>query len=111
MLNVTPQGAVDVVRLTGPLNHESAGKLVEGVESGLTDGQPMIVLDLSDVPLLDSAALDALLDLHDWAQLRGGTVKLASLSPLCADVLRVTGVSAQFQVFKDVKLAVGSFVQ
>lgn len=111
MISIAPQGAVDVVRPSGALNHENAGKLVEAVESGLTEGQPMIVLDMADVPLVDSAALEALLDLHDWAALRGGIVKLAALTPLCADVLRVTGVGSQFQVYKDVKLAVGSFVQ
>lgn len=111
MISMAPQGAVEVVRLSGPLNHDNASKLVETVESGLTDGQPLLVLDMSDVPLLDSAALEALMDLHDWAQLRGGIVKLASLSPLCADVMRVTGVGSYFQIHKDVKSAVGSFVQ
>lgn len=111
MISVAPQGAVDVVRFDGSLNHENADKLVEAVESDLTEGQPMVVLDMSDVPLLDSAGLEALMDLRDWALVRGGVVKLASLSPLCADVLRVTGVSSHFQVYKDVKVAVGSFVQ
>ena len=111
MLSVESQGAVDVVRLNGPLNHENAGQLVETVQLSLTEGQPMVVLDMSDVPLLDSAGLDALLDVHDWALLQGGTVKLASLTQLCADVLRVTGVGGHFQIHKEVKLAVGSFVQ
>jgi anti-anti-sigma factor len=111
MISMAPQGAVDVVRLNGSLTHENADKLVETVEPGLTEGQPMIVLDMSDVPLLDSAGLEALMDLHDWAQVRGGVVKLASLSPLCADVLRVTGVGSHFPIYKDVKVAVGSFVQ
>ena len=111
MISVEPQGAVDVVRLSGPLNHENADQLVETVQSGLAGGQPMVVLDMSDVPLMDSAALDALLDIHDWTQLKGGVVKLASLTPLCGDVLRVTGVGGHFQMYKDVKVAVGSFVQ
>ncbi len=111
MISVEPQGAVDVVRLSGPLNHENADQLVETVQTGLTDGQPMVVLDMSDVPLLDSAALDALIEIHDWTLQKGGVVKLASLTPLCGEVLRVTGVDGHFQMFRDVKVAVGSFVQ
>lgn len=111
MLSVNPQGAVDVVQLSGALNHENFEQLVETIQSGLAEGQPMVVLDMSDVPLLDSAGLDALLDVHDAVLLKGGAVKLAALTQLCADVLHVTGVGGHFETFKEVKLAVGSFVQ
>ena len=111
MFQVEPQGAVDVVQLSGPLNNENAEQLVATVQATLAEGQPMIVLDMHDVPLLDSAGLDALLDVHDAVVLKGGAVKLAALTPLCDDVLRVTGVDRYFEAHKEVKLAVGSFVQ
>ena len=111
MLSVKPQGAVDVVRLSGPLNHENTEQLVETVQSGLAEGQPMVVLVMSDVPLMDSAGLDALMDIHDTVLLKGGAVKLAGLTQLCADVLHVTGVGGHFETYKEVKIAVGSFVQ
>jgi anti-anti-sigma factor len=111
MLNIKPQGAVDVIQLNGPLNDENAEQLVETIESGLTEGQPMVVLDMSDVPLMDSAGLDALLDIHDAVVLKSGMVKLAAPTQLCIDILRVTGVADHFETYKDVKLAVGSFVQ
>ncbi len=71
MSSVTPQGAVDVGQLSGPLDHENADRLVETVQSGLAEGQPMVVLDMSDVPLMDSAGLDALMDVHDAVHLKG----------------------------------------
>ncbi len=111
MLAVEPQGAVEVLHLSGPLNHENTDQLLETIQTGLSDGQPMVVLDMSDVPLLDSAGLDALLDVHDCVLLKGGRIKLAGLNQLCSDVLRVTGVGGHFEIYKDVKLAVGSFVQ
>jgi anti-anti-sigma factor len=111
MMNIKSQGAVDVVQLSGPLNHENAEEFVETVDSGLAEGQPMVVLDLGDVPLMDSTGLDALLDVRDAAILKGGVVKLAAPTQLCADILRMTGVAGQFETYKDVKLAVGSFVQ
>ena len=111
MLKVNPQGAVDVIQLNGPLNDENAEQLVETVQTGLAEGQPMVVLDMGDVPLMDSTGLDALLDIHDAVVMKGGVVKLAAPSQLCTDILRVTGVAGHFETYQDVKLAVGSFVQ
>jgi anti-sigma B factor antagonist len=111
MFSVKLQGAVDVVQMGGPLNHENAEQLVETVQSGLAEGQPMVVLDMSDVTLLDSAGLDALLDSRDVVLLKGGTVKLAAITQLCTEVLRVTEVGSHFESYKEVKTAVGSFVQ
>ena len=111
MINVESQGAVDVVRLDGALNHENADQLAQVIQSGLSGGQPMVVLDMSDVPLLDSAGLEALLDARDFVLRKGGDLKLASLSQLCQEVLRVTGVGSHFQCHPVAKSAVGSFVQ
>ena len=111
MLSVESQGAVDVVRLNGPLNHENAEDLAETVRSGLTGGQPIVVLNMSDVPLMDSAGLEALMDVRDTVLLKGGTVKLAGLTQLCEEVLRVTGVGSHFDCYPQVKSAVGSFAQ
>ncbi len=111
MFSVETQGAVNVVQLVGPLNHENADTLTETIADGLTKGQPMVVLDMSDVPLLDSAGLDSLLDVRDSVHQQGGDLKLAALSQLCEDVLRVTGVNEHFDSHKEVKSAVRSFIQ
>ena len=60
---------------------------------------------------MDSAGLESLLDMRDAVEKRGGMVKLASPTPLSQDILRVSGVGHQFEVFVDEKSAVRSFVQ
>ena len=111
MFRVESQGAVDVVKPLAPLNLESAQEMVETINSGLTEGQPMVVLDMSDIPLVDSAGLESLLDTQQSLQRCGGVMKLAAIPPLCQEILRVTGIDQHFERHPDVKTAVGSFVR
>ena len=111
MFAVKSQGAVEVIVPNVPLKGEYVDELRETVQHCLADGIPMLVLNLHDVPLMDSAGLESLLDMRDAVEKRGGTVKLASPTPLSQDILRVSGVGHQFEVFVDEKSAVRSFVQ
>jgi len=111
MFPVESQGAVDVVKLTVTLNHENVEQLSETIETRLGEGQPMVVLDMSGVPLIDSAALESLLDIQQTMRSKGGAVKLAGLSQLCGDILRATDVAKHFDTYSDVKEAVRSFVR
>ena len=69
-----------------------------------------MVVNLHAIPLIDSAGLEALLDLRDQLQALGGEMKLAAANPLCRDILAATGVSQQFRDYPSVKLAIGSFL-
>ncbi len=111
MFPVQSQGAVDVIAPTQALTVDNAAQLIETVGSQLSEGQPKVVLDMGEVQLMDSAGLDSLLDVRQALQEKGGAVKLASLSPLCKDILRVTGLDCRFDTYRDVKSAVGSFVR
>ena len=111
MFAVKSQGAVEVIVPNVPLKGEYVGELHETLQHCLGDGLPMLVLSMHDVPLLDSAGLEGLLDMRDQVEKRGGTMKLASLTPLAYDILRVSGISSQFEIFADEKTAVRSFVQ
>lgn len=111
MFSVESQGAVDVVKPMAPLDQENSAEFLETVATGLSAGKPMVVLDMGDIPLIDSAGLDSLLDFQDTLQDRGGAVKLAAATQLCQEVLRITGVDQRFETYDEVKTAVGSFVQ
>jgi anti-sigma B factor antagonist len=52
-----------------------------------------VLLDLSDVTLLDCAGVRTILTAHDTAALAGHTVTLLAPQPLVRYVLRVTGAS------------------
>jgi len=105
------QGAVDVIHPDVPLHQEYTGHLGEFLEESLHRGQPRVVLDMKDVPLVDSAGLELLIEVQENYQQRGGALKLAAPSPLCREIFEATGVARRFEVYADVTSAVGSFVQ
>jgi anti-anti-sigma factor len=111
MFTLERQGAVSVIHPHGPLEAKHCDQFKTTVLQGLTCGRPMLVVDFHDVPLVDSAGLESLVELRDALEAKGGAVKLAAVNPLCADILRVTGVGQKFEQHPLVRSAVGSFAE
>ncbi len=111
MFPIEKQGAVGVVHPKGPLEAEHCEEFKQTVLEGLGAGRPMLVVDFHDVPLLDSVGLETLVELREAVESRGGAMKLAAINPLCADILRVTGVGHKFEQHALVRSAVGSFAE
>ena len=90
-----------------------AGEVVDAATSEMElafgEGQPMGVLDLQDVPLIDSRGLEFLLAQQIACEQRGGRLTLAAANPLCRDILRCCGLSERFEMYGDARSAVGSF--
>jgi len=105
------QGAVGVVRPKGPIDLTQGAELKETALGGVGRGRPMVVVDFHEVPLVDGAGLESLIELRDLLESRGGAVKLASLNSLCTDIFRVTGVGQKFEQYPQVRSAVGSFAE
>jgi anti-anti-sigma factor len=108
---VERQGAVSVLRPQGPLTEAQSAGLMDAALTRLGAGRPMVVVDLHEVPLVDSAGLEALVELRDRLEARGGAVKLAAVNSLCGDILRVTGVGQKFEQYSHVKNAVARFAE
>ena len=111
MLKFELQGAVEVIAPEIALNQENIEQLTSVIDEKSFTGQPMVVIDMTDVPLVDSAGLEALLDFQQELRESAGTLKLAGLTQLCEDIFRVTGVAERFETFVDAKAAIGSFVR
>ncbi|QDS98944.1 STAS domain-containing protein [Adhaeretor mobilis] len=109
MLAVEVQGAIDVIGVDVPFDSHLAEEFSATVADCCAAGQPSIVLDLQKTPLIDSAGLEALIDAKRKATARGGVLKLSGPNSLCADILHVSGVGEQFEIFETVKSSVGSF--
>jgi len=105
------QGAVDIVRCAAPIITDQLEDLQKSLEGCVEQGQPMVVFDLLDAPLIDSKGLEFFLDLQDQLERLGGAVKLAAVSPVVRDALAATAVGERFEAFPTVKAAIGSFAQ
>ncbi|MFW6169830.1 MAG: STAS domain-containing protein [Planctomycetota bacterium] len=104
-------GTIDVIHGVDALVTEHLEPFVELLDECADEGQPKAVLDLRDVPLIDSAGLETLLDMQEKFEGYGGALKLLISNGLCKDILDVTGVDSHFEVFADVREAVGSFAE
>ncbi len=105
------QGAVDLIRGDLPFSADHLQGVSGLLEECLQDGQPYAVLSLENVPLIDSAGLELLVDCKERFEQLGGALKLSAPSPLCEEILLVTGVAEGFEIFAEASSAVGSFVR
>jgi anti-sigma B factor antagonist len=71
--------------------------------------RPYIVFDFAGVGSLDSAGIEFLLMCMEESMKRNGDVKLASVSPELAAILKMTRVDRLFEIFENCNDAVESF--
>jgi len=105
------QGAVHVIQGNDPLGADQVREVAGLLEQCLRDGQPHVVLDLENTPLIDSAGLELLLDFKEQYEQSGGALKLESPNPLCEEILSVTGVDESIETFPEALSAAGSFAR
>lgn len=82
-----------VVTVSGDVDMLTAERLREGLaEAVRTAGTGPVIVDLSQVPFLDSSGIRALLDGYNTAMVAGGTLTVRGAHGTVARVLEVVGV-------------------
>lgn len=109
MIQAQHVGAVALIEVQGGLTAAMLPKLDSAIASGGRQAS-QVVMDLSHTSLLDSAALEWLLDTEERCRRQGGRMVLARPSPLCSEVLKLTGVTKRCLIYSDQAAAIGSFV-
>lgn len=95
-----------IAALSGELDITGAPALREQLLALLSPGTGRLVIDLSRVSLADASGLAVLVGTGRRAGLLGGFVRLAAPTPAVAEVLRVTGLHRQLDVFPTVQAAI-----
>lgn len=103
----------DVFIISGnvPLDCEQQPKLQELLDQCFDTTPPKVVLDMQKIPLVDGSGLELLLDVRDTCEMRGGGIKLSGPNALCREIFTICGLNADFDVYQDVKSAIGSFAK
>ena len=91
------RSGITILRLSGDLDSRSAIQDVPGVPD-MTENGMRLVLDLADVPFVNSGGVSELVQLVAAANTRGGRVVLANLSPFFERVLQTTQLDRFFTV-------------
>lgn len=109
-INVRKRSEVQVIQLRGALRLGSAvDELRQVMEEAVGNGDTRIVVNLSEVPMIDSSGIGLLVRFLASTKQRGGSIKLVQPSKFAVQTLRLVGVLNLFEIFDDDDKAVGSF--
>ena len=103
-------GTVEVLMPVGALVDDDADVFRKKLMQRIGSPNSRVVVSMQEVPYMDSAALEGLVDAADELADRANALKLTNLSPICRETLELTGLSGKFRLFKDVEDAVKSFL-
>ena len=109
-IDVRTQDQVKIIKLRGKLNLGPAlDRTNDTIKDLLDSGEFRFVLDLPDVPTIDSSGIGLLVRYLTAAKQRGGSLKLLNPSKFALQTLKLVRVVNLFEIFEDQQLAVASF--
>jgi anti-sigma B factor antagonist len=109
-IEVRSLGQVKLVKLRGRLNlGDAVDRLRETLDDLIGSGDKRILLDLSEVPWIDSSGIGLLVKLLTSAKQRGGAMKLLNPSKFTVQTLKMIALLDVFEIFEDQQVAVASF--
>lgn len=109
-IEVRSLGQVKVLKLRGKLSlGESVDRLRADLYELMDNGDTRIVLDLSEVPIIDSSGIGLLVKSLTSAKQLGGSIRLLNPSKFVIQTLKMIGLLNLFDVFEDQQRAIDSF--
>lgn len=88
-----PREDVALVRVEGYLDVDTATEFQHHLANQLHHGRHHFVLDVSEVPFMDSSGMNIILRIYQETRRTGGSVHILSPTPPVRRVLDLTGVS------------------
>jgi anti-sigma B factor antagonist len=103
-------GDVVVLDLKGKITLGEGDELLKDkVNSLVNQGHRKIVLNLAEVPYIDSAGLGEIVRTYTTVSRQGGSLKLLNLTKRITDLLSITKLLTVFETFEAEDEAVRSF--
>jgi anti-anti-sigma factor len=103
-------GTVDVFTPVGALVDQDAESFSKLLLQRVRSSNPRVVVSMQEVPYMDSAAIEGLLDATDELADRAANLKLANVPSTCREILELTGLAGRFSYFENVQDAVRNFL-
>ena len=103
-------GDVTVLDLKGRVTLGEGDELLKDkVNSLINQGRRKLILNLAEVPYIDSAGLGEIVRTYTTVSRQGGSLKLLSLTKRITDLLSITKLLTVFETFEAEDDAVKSF--
>ncbi len=94
---ITPEASV---------THQNCDQYKELIKNAIQERKTEVILDCKHVHVLDSAALEFLLQTHGQLRSKGGALKIVGLNGVCRDILLVTRIMNVLYIYKDIHDAI-----
>ena len=104
-LTTRPGRGCLIVQMSGVLDLATTPEVRSSLQQAMDDGARNVVLDLADVPLIDSTALGMIVWLHKQLLERGGQVGVAAARPVVLRVFELTSVDRLIRIYDSVEAA------
>jgi anti-sigma B factor antagonist len=109
-ISVRKRSEVQVIQLRGQLRlGPGVDELRKVVEEVISNGDTRIVINLAEVPMIDSSGIGLLVRILASTKKGGGNIKLVQPSKFAIQTLRLVGVLNLFEIFDNDDAAVESF--
>ncbi|MBN2431461.1 MAG: STAS domain-containing protein [Acidobacteria bacterium] len=79
------------------------------IDELVEQGRHKVVVDLAEVPYIDSSGLGELIRCYTTVKRAGGSLKLANLTQKIVDLLTITKLVTVFEYYNSVDEAINSF--
>jgi anti-sigma B factor antagonist len=100
---------VTVFVLDGRVDTQGAVVMDQALQAAVAQGKYKIVMDMSDVTYISSAALRSLADVLTRSKKAGGDLKLVALNSKILRVFRIIGFDKYFSIYETLEVAQAAF--
>lgn len=102
------ESEIPIVHLEGEIDLHTCPELRTTLQNLMDSGKHQIVLNLAQVPYLDSAALGVLVDAVRKARENNGGLHLVNVTPFVLRAFEITRLIKIFQVHDDIESALAA---
>ena len=99
-LDIRQSGAVCILKLKGRLvGGEGVSRFENAFQQALAGGHIFLVLDLEELPFVDSSGIGSVVNALRQTNKLGGTVKLVNPSPFVSKTFKMVGILSLFGIY------------
>lgn len=98
-LDIRQRGNICTLKLKGPFKSISVRDFDSALESAIASGHIYLILDMQEMPVIDSSGIGAVVNALRRTKQFGGDTKLLNPSPFAAKTFKMVGILSLFGVF------------
>ncbi len=108
-INLRTNETVTILDLKGNLIMGAEDELINVINQAVTDGQTHLLVNMAEVPFIDSSGIGGLIKAFSRVKGEGGKLKLLNPTHNARQLLSITGLLSVFETFNDEATALSSF--